>query len=138
MPHYQGQNYKVNRKVKEDVDKNQINYRESEESPLNLIKRIYITITDTSGNTIPEVTITIDETDIQTGYNGIIISNFPNEAETITVSKDGYKTATGTIVIDEEKQKHCFVLKTCDEDGDSEDIITGIKEQTEITMGNRG
>ena len=45
MSIYQGQNYKVNRKVKEAVDKNQVNYRESADSPISIIKRVYVYIT---------------------------------------------------------------------------------------------
>lgn len=123
MPIYQGQNYKINRKVKEAVDKNQVNYRESADSPISIIKRVYVYITDKKGNILPEVTVTIDGETITTGYGGLLISNFPNEEKTITVSKEGYKTATATIILNAEKQTHKFFL-VLETDDDESSVIS--------------
>ena len=131
MPIYQGQNYKVNRKVKEAVDKNQVNYRESADSPLSIIKRVYIYITDKKGHVLPEVTVTIDDETVTTGYGGLLISNFPNEEKTITVEKEGYKSATATIILDAEKQTHKFFLALETDEEDSEVISTDDTQPTE-------
>ena len=118
------QNYKVNRKVKEAVDTNQINYRASPNDPISVIKRVYVYITDKKGNIIPEVTITIDDVDIKTGYNGLLVSNFPNEEKTITASKDGYKSATATVILNAEIQTHNFYLVLTTDDDESTVIST--------------
>ena len=138
MPNYQGQNYKVNRKVKEAVDKNQVNYRESADSPISIIKRVYVYITDKKGNVLPEVTVTIDDETIITGYGGLLISNFPNEEKTITVSKEGYKTATATIILDAEKQTHKFFLALETDDDESEVISTDDSQPKEDNLNPCG
>ena len=138
MPNYQGQNYKVNRKVKEAVDKNQVNYRESADSPISIIKRVYVYITDKKGNVLPEVTVTIDDETITTGYGGLLISNFPNEEKTITVSKEGYKTATATIILDAEKQTHKFFLALETDDDESEVISTDDSQPKEDNLNPCG
>ena len=124
MPNYQGQNYKVNRKVKEDVDKNQINYRESTDTPISIIKRVYVYVTDKKGYIIPEVDVTLDGTTVKTGYNGLLISNFPNQSKTITVEKEGYKSATANIILNAETQTHEFFLALEDSEDESEVIST--------------
>ena len=130
MPNYQGQNYKVNRKVKEDVDKNQVNYVESAETPISTIKRIYLYVVDKKGRTIPEATILVDGMTIKTGYGGILISNFPNKTATITAKKTGYKDGTAKIREDEPHQEFTFTLVLEDDEGES--TVTE-KETDDIT-----
>lgn len=122
---FNSQNYKVNRKIKEEIDPNQINYKESDDDPLDVIKRMYIYITDENGNILPEVTITIDEMEIITGYNGILISNFPNKEQTITVEKEGYKAGTATVIYNAETQTHEFILVPSNSESDSSSTSTG-------------
>ena len=120
---YLGQNYKVNRKIKEAVDKNQVNYRESENDHISIIKRVYVYITDKKGNILPEVTVIIDGTEVKTGYNGLLISNFPNAEKTIRVEKEGYKPATANIILNAEYQTHEFFL-ALETDNDESEVVS--------------
>ena len=136
MSNYKGQNYKVNRKIKEAVDRNQINYRESENDPITVIKRVNIYITDKKGNILKNVLITMDNTTIQTGNNGLLISNFPNKATKITVEKEGYKTATADIILNAEIQTHNFYLALSSSDEESEVVSIDNTSSTNSGLTN--
>lgn len=101
-----GQNYKKNNKIHEEVSKNQVN-----SDGIDTILSIYLTIIDKHGHDISGATITIGDLEIISSRKGNLIKNFPNEEVTITVSKEGYKTATATLIVDATRQGHGFVLE---------------------------
>lgn len=101
-----GQNYKKNNKIHEKVSQNQVN-----SNGIDTILSIYLTIIDKHGHDISGATITIGDLEIISSRKGNLIKNFPNEEVTITVSKEGYKTATATLIVDATRQGHGFVLE---------------------------
>lgn len=101
-----GQNYKKNNKIHEEVSQNQVN-----SNGIDTILSIYLTIIDKHGHDISGATITIGDLEIISSRKGNLIKNFPNEEVTITVSKEGYKTATATLIVDATRQGHGFVLE---------------------------
>lgn len=132
---YQGQNYKVNNKIKKAVDKNQLNYRESEDDPIPFIKRVYVYITDKKGKILENVTLKFQDKEIFVGRNGLLITNFPNESTEITAEKDGYKSATGNVILNAEIQTHEFFLALSTSDEESEVISTDNTKEPEDESG---
>lgn len=100
------QNYNKNKKIHEEVSQNQVN-----SNGIDTILSIYLTIIDKHGHDISGATITIGDLEIISSRKGNLIKNFPNEEVTITVSKEGYKTATTTLIADATRQGHGFVLE---------------------------
>lgn len=121
---YQGQNYKVNNKIKKAVDKNQLNYRESEDDPIPFIKRVFVYVTDKKGKVLEDVILKFQDKEISIGRNGLLLSNLPNEDAEITAEKEGYKTATGHIILNANIQTHDFYLALSTSDEESEVIST--------------
>ena len=132
--YYIDQNYKVNRKIKEEVDKNQIGYEEpqSEETPtITIIKRVAVYITDKKGNILTDVDLEFDNKTIKVGKYGLVLANIPNETSEITASKEGYKTATANIIVDSTNQTHEFFLALASSDEESEVISTDNTKESE-------
>lgn len=119
---YDGQNYKVNRKIKESVDKNQAYYEEEQSGEINIIKKVFVYVTDKKGHILNDVKITFDEKEFIIGKYGLLISQLPNEANTIKAEKEGYKSATANIILDAVKQTHEFYLALTSSEEDSEVI----------------
>lgn len=119
-----GRKYEQNKKIIEDVKKNQVDYRESEDEPIKFIKRVSIYITDKKGNILKDVKITFDDHEIITGKYGLLISQFPNKETDITAEKEGYKTATAKMILDAKIQTHEFFLALEESDEESEVIST--------------
>ena len=121
---YDGQNYKVNRKIKESVDKNQAYYEEEQSGEINTIKKVFVYVTDKKGHILNDVKITFDEKEFIIGKYGLLISQLPNEANTIKAEKEGYKSATANIILDSVRQTHEFFLALSSSEEDSEVIST--------------
>ena len=115
-----GRKYELNKKVMELAQKNQVNYRESEDDDLSVIKRVNIYITDKKGHILRDVTITFEGKEYKVGKYGLLITNFPNEEKDIIASSPGYKEATGHILLNAEYQTHNFflALETSDEESE--------------------
>ena len=132
--YYIDQNYKINRKIKEEVDKNQVGYEDqsSEETPaITIIKRVAVYITDKKGNILTDVDLEFDDKIIKVGKYGLILANIPNETSEITASKTGYKTATANIIVDATNQTHEFFLALENSDEESEVISTDNTKESE-------
>ena len=127
--------YELNKKVKEEVDKNQINYRESDDEPIKFIKRVNIYITDKKGSILTGVKISFDDQEIITGKYGLLISQFPNKETDIVAEKEGYKTATATMILNAEIQTHEFYLAL--EESDEESTVISTDETVDDTE-NKG
>lgn len=116
--------YELNKKVIEEVNKNQINYRESEDEPIKFIKRVKVYITDKKGSILTDVKITFDDQEIIAGKYGLLISQFPNKETDIVAEKEGYKTATAKMILDAAIQTHEFYLALESSDEESEVVST--------------
>ena len=109
---FESQNYKINRKIHEELD--------SKYSIINKILSIYLKIVDKNGKQVEGATITIGELTL-TVVNPVgtfLIKNYPREEATITVEKEGYKTIS-TDLIDAIRQGHLFTLEEEDSEDDS-------------------
>lgn len=127
--------YEQNRKIKEDVDKNQINYTESPDEPIKFIKRVSIFITNKKGSILENVKITLDGKEIISGRYGLLVSQFPNKETSIIAEKEGYKTATAQMILNAEYQTHEFYLALEESDEESEVIST---DETADNTENKG
>ena len=127
--------YEQNRKIKKDVDKNQMNYTESPDEPIKFIKRVNIFITNKKGSILENVKITFDDKEIITGKYGLLISQFPNKETSIVAEKEGYKTATAQMILNAEIQTHEFYLAL--EESDEESTVISTDETADNTE-NKG
>lgn len=100
------QNYKVNNKVKTDIDKNQVNYEE-----ITKILTIYLNVVDKNGKGLSGATIKVGNLNITSLRGGNLVKNYPNTATTITVSKEGYKTISVDLILNAVRQGHTFKLE---------------------------
>lgn len=100
------QNYKINNKVKTDIDKNQVNYEE-----ITKILTIYLNVVDKNGKGLSGATITVGDLNITSLRGGNLVKNYPNTATTITVSKEGYKTINADLILNAVRQGHTFKLE---------------------------
>lgn len=119
-----GRKYELNRQLMEMVQQNQVNYRESEDDELSVIKRVNVYITDKKGNILSDVIITFEDKEYKVGRYGLLITNFPNEEKDITASKEGYKDATAHVLLNAKIQTHNFFLALEGSDEESEVIST--------------
>lgn len=131
---YEGQNYKINKKIHDEVDKNQKYYEQEESGTITTIKRIYVYITDKKGKLLKDVSVTIGDKLFNVGTTGLLLSHFPNEETSIQAEKDGFKTAETTMLLDASIQTHKFflALETSDEESEviSIDNTNPTKEQS--------
>lgn len=119
-----GRKYELNKRIKEEVDKKQTDYRESDDDEIRFIKRVYVYITDKKGNILNDVKITLGDKEIIVSRYGLLISQFPNEETEISASKEGYKDVSTNIILDATIQTHEFYLALENSDEESEVIST--------------
>lgn len=118
-----GQNY--NKKIYVEVSKNQVNYEE-----ITTILTVDIVILNSMGKRINDgITIKAGDIEIDTLNSEVLIKNIPNENLSISVEKEGYKTASADLILDAVRQKHTFVLEEEDSDKDSTVISYPIAEE---------
>lgn len=126
-----GRKYELNKILKEEVDKNQTDYQESDDDEIKFIKRIFVYITDKKGNILNDVTVTFGEKEIHVSRYGLLISQCPNEETEISASKEGYKDITTNIILDATIQTHKFFLALESSDEESEVISIDETGQTD-------
>lgn len=107
---FESQNYKVNKKIHEELDSKAI---------INKILSIFINVVDNRGYGIDGATITIGDLTINSSKNQILIKNYPKEEATITVEKEGYKSISTDLILDALRQGHEFILELEDSEEDS-------------------
>jgi len=117
---YEGQNYKINKKIHDEVDKNQKYYEQEESGQVTTIKRVYVYITDKKGKILKDVSVTIGDKLFNVGTTGLLLSHFPSEETSIKAEKDGFKEAETTMLLDASIQTHKFflALETSDEESE--------------------
>jgi len=119
---YEGQNYKINKKIHDEVDKNQKYYEQEESGQVTTIKRVYVYITDKKGKILKDVSVTIGDKLFNVGTTGLLLSHFPNEETSIKAEKNGFKEAETTMLLDASIQTHKFFLALEASDEESEVI----------------
>lgn len=107
---FESQNYKINRKIHEELDSKTI---------MNKILSIFLNVTDKYGHGINGATITIGDLTISSSKDQILIKNYPKEEATITVEKEGYKSISTDLILDALRQGHEFILELEDSEEDS-------------------
>ena len=103
---YKNQYYMTNRKIKEEVDKNQKDYQpeeEKEEVTETTIKATFIVTINKEG--YEGATVTIGSLSKTTDQNGVaIFEGLPNENAVASITSDEFSEITRNIVKDEKEQ----------------------------------